>query len=149
MKTKTSRVTLLILLGFLGAGALFGGGMLIVSPSGKLLGMPLDLLKNSPFPDYLIPGIILFMLLGLAPIGLVFALLKKPASVLAERLNVYPDMYWAWTGSIYVACTLIIWLQIEMMFLQAVSWLHTFYMLLAVAILVMALLPQIRNLYKN
>lgn len=146
---KNPQIILLILLAFLGAGALFGGGVFIISPSGELFGMPLSLLNKSPFTSFLIPGLILFVVLGVAPCLLALALLKKPVSALADRLNLYPDMYWAWTGSIYVACALIIWLQVEMMFLQAVGWLHTFYMLLAVAILVVALLPGNRLVYRK
>ena len=71
------RNILLFLLGFLGVGALFGGGVLIVSPSGKLFGMPLSLLDNSPFTDFLIPGLILFIVLGLIPCLLVVGLLKN------------------------------------------------------------------------
>lgn len=149
MSAPATRNTLLILLGFLGLGALGGGGALTISPSGRLLGMPLALLAPSPFRSFLVPGLILFIVLGVAPCLLVVALLKKPASPLAERLNFFADMHWAWTGSIYVAFALIIWLQLEMMFLNAVSWLHTVYMLLAVAILFVALLPQVRNLYKK
>ena len=146
---KSAQITLMALLTFLGAGALFGGGVFIISPSGKLFGMPLSMLHKSPFPDFLIPGLILFIVLGVTPCLLAIALLKKPVSALADRFNGYPDMYWAWTGSIYVACALIIWLQVEMMFLQAVGWLHTFYMLLAVAILIVALLPAVRLAYKK
>ena len=149
MTTSATRNVLLFLLGFLGLGALGGGGMLSISPSGQLLGMPLSLLAGSPFHDFLVPGLLLFSVLGVAPCLLVVALLKKPASPLAERFNFSPDMHWAWTGSIYVAFALIIWLQMEMMFLNAVNWLHTFYMFLAVAILLVALLPQIRGLYKQ
>ena len=149
MTTSATRNVLLFLLGFLGLGALGGGGMLSISPSGQLLGMPLSLLAGSPFHDFLVPGLLLFSVLGVAPCLLVVALLKKPVSPLAERFNFFPDMHWAWTGSIYVAFALIIWLQIEMVFLNAVNWLHTFYMFLAVAILLVALLPQIRGLYKQ
>ncbi len=144
-----ARNCLLFLLALLGMGAVFGGGILIVSPSGKLFGMPLSLLDKSPFPNFELPGLLLFVVLGLVPCGLVFALLKKPVSPLADRLNFYPDMHWAWTGSIYVAFALIIWLQAEMMFLQAVGWLHTIYMLLAVKILFVALLPPVRAWYKK
>ena len=146
---KTARNYLLFLLGFLGLGALGGGGALSISPSGRLLGMPLALLAHSPFRSFLVPGLILFTVLGVAPCLLVVALLKKPASPLAERLNFCPDMHWAWTGSLYVAFALIGWLQIEMMMLNAVSWLHTFYMFLAVGILFVALLPRVRDLYKH
>ncbi len=72
----TTRNLFLILLALLGLGAMFGGGVLIISPSGKLFGMPLSMLENSPFNDFLIPGIILFSLLGLAPIGVALALIK-------------------------------------------------------------------------
>ncbi len=58
-------------------------------------------------------------------------------------------MHWALTYCIYIAFGLIIWIQIEMTFLRAVNWLHTLYMFLAIAILFVALLPQVRNLYKK
>ncbi len=149
MKTQLSRTILLVLLAFFGVGALFGGGVLIVSPSGKLFGMPLSMLDRSPFTNFLIPGMILFVVLGLIPCGLVFALLKRPASALAERLNVYPDIHWAWAGSIYVAFALIIWIQVEMIFLYGIHWSQTYYMFLAIAILFIALLPTVRGLYKK
>ena len=126
MKTKTGRNCLIFLSGFLGLGALGGGGALVVSPSGSLIGMPLSLLKNSPFHNFLMPGIVLFLVLGVVPFLLDFALIRKPASALAEKLNCYHDIYWAWTFSIYIAFMLIAWIQLEMVFLQAVSWLHTF-----------------------
>ena len=149
MKQKTTRNILIGLLVFLGIGAIGGGGVFIISPSGKLMGMPLSMLNKSPFDNFLIPGIILFSVLGIAPTLLARALYRKTASKLAERFNFFIDMHWTWTFSIYVAFALIIWLQIEMQMLSAVSWLHTFYMFLAVLIIFVALLPQVRNLYKK
>ena len=149
MKTKTARNVLLILLALLGLGAIFGGGVLIISPNGKLFGMPLSMLDNSPFNNFLIPGIILFGVLGIIPIGLTFALIKRPEYKFAEIFNFYTDMYWAWTYCIYIAFALIIWIQLEMTFLRAVHWSHTLYMFLAILILFVALLPQVRNQYKK
>lgn len=149
MKTTTGRNLLIFLLGFLGLGALAGGGSLIIAPDGSLMEMPLSMLNASPFADFMIPGITLFILLGIVPCALTFALLKKPAWALAEQLNCYTDMHWCWTGSIYTAFILIGWIQLEMVFIQAVSWLHTFYMFIAAAILFVALLPSVRNLYKK
>lgn len=150
MKTRTVRNIYLSLLAFLGISAIGGGGALIISPSGKLLGgLPLSILKNSPFDDFLVPGIILLLILGVLPSLLIVALLKKPASPLAEHLNFYPDMYWAWSFSIYVAFALIIWIQVETIYIQGVGWLQTLYMFLAIAILFVALLPDVRNSYKK
>ncbi len=143
------RNVLIILLGFLGLGAIYGGGTLIISPSGELLGMPLSLLEHSPFNSFLVPGIILFSVLGIAPCLLIIALLKKPEKKFAERLNFFKDMHWSWSYSIYTGFALIIWIQIEMLFLQAVEWIHVFYVFLAVAIIFVVLLPQVRILYKK
>jgi hypothetical protein len=66
MKPTTARNILISLLLFLGLSAMGGGSLLIISPSGKLLGgLPLSILEHSPFSDFLIPGIILFLILGL------------------------------------------------------------------------------------
>lgn len=146
---NTTRNALLALQALLGLGALGGGGALVVSPSGKLMGMPLSMLARSPFQNFLVPGLVLFTVLGLAPCLLVGALLKKPVSQFAERLNLFCDMHWAWTGTIYVSFALVIWIQLEMIFLNAVSWLHTVYVGLALAILLVALLPKTRALYKK
>jgi hypothetical protein len=150
MKSKTARNIHLFLLAFLGLGAIGGGGALIVSPSGKLLGgLPLSILARSPFEDFLIPGIILFTVLGLFPSLLVVALLKKTNSRLAERFNCFKDMHWAWSFSIYIAFALIIWIQVETIYVQGVSWLQTFYMLYAITLIFVALLQQVRIFYKK
>ena len=146
---KSMRNLLIFLLAILGLGAIFGGAVLIISPSGNLFGMPLSMLQNSPFNNFLIPGIILFSVLGLVPAGLTIALIKKPKIKFAGLFNCYTDMYWAWTYCIYTAFALIIWIQLEMTFLRAVHWSHTLYMFFAIAILFVALLPQVRNQYKK
>lgn len=150
MATTTLRNIYLSLLSFLGLSAIGGGGALIISPSGKLLGgLPLSILERSPFNDFLVPGIILFVVLGIIPSLLVLALLKKPNSVFADRFNFFKDMHWAWTFSIYVAFALIIWIQVETIYIQGVGWLQTFYMLYAIPLILVALLPKVRNLYKK
>ena len=50
---------------FVGVGGLVCGALLTLFPSGEILQMPLDMLKDSPFPNYLIPGIILFLINGI------------------------------------------------------------------------------------
>jgi hypothetical protein len=64
MKTflKTS-TTLLLLIN--GVGALYGGWNLITHPDGSSLQMSPNYLQYSPFDNYFIPGIILFLVNGL------------------------------------------------------------------------------------
>ena len=150
MKKSKTQYFFLIVLGFLALGAIGGGIVLIISPAGELIGIPVSEFKNIPFKSYLIPGIILFTVLGVIPLLLIIALIKKPESKLAELFNIYNDMHWSWTFSIYIAFALIGWIHIEVIFLQgAVHWLQTFYMFYAVLIITIALLPQIRDLYKK
>ncbi len=150
MKSTTARNLLVSLLLFLGLSAMGGGSFLIISPSGKLLGgLPLSILEHSPFPDFLIPGIILFLILGLCPCLICYALIKKPTNRFAEYFNFFKDSHWAWSFCIYVAFALIIWIQVETIFVQGVGWLQTFYMLYAIPIIFVALLPQVRTIYKK
>ena len=150
MKPILARNILIALLLFLGLGAIGGGAFLIISPSGKLIGgLPLSVLEHSPFTDFLIPGIILFLILGIAPCLISLALIRKPELKIAEHFNFFKDMYWAWSYSIYIAFALIIWIQVETIILNSVTWLQTFYMLYAIPIILVALLPQVRTIYKK
>jgi len=150
MKDKSARNVLIALLLFLGISATGGGFLLIISPSGKMLGgLPLSILEHSPFTDFLIPGIILFLILGVFPCVVSRALLKKPVNRFAESLNLFKDMHWSWSFTIYSAFALIVWIQVETIFIQGVGWLQTFYMLYAIPIIFVALLPQVRMYFKK
>ena len=49
---------------FIGVGAIPAGLALAMEPSGASLGMPLEWLSDSPFPNFLIPGIVLMVVNG-------------------------------------------------------------------------------------
>lgn len=150
MKPIATRNVLILLLLFLGASAIGGGGALIISPSGKLLGgLPLAILTHSPFSDFLFPGIILFLVLGIFPCSISYALIKKPNNSIAEFFNLFKDMHWAWSFSLYIGFVLIIWIQVETIYIQGTGWLQTFHLLYSIPIIFVALLPQIRILYKK
>jgi len=131
-------------------GALFGGSTLILSPSGKLLGgLPLAMLHDTPFQDFLISGMVLFFILGVSPLLLIWALLKKPVAPFNERCNFFSDIHWSWSFAIYIGFALIIWIQIEMLLIPAVHWSHALYTGWVVLIIFVALLPQVRGIYKT
>ena len=149
MKTRVLFYILIVLLGILSIGALFGGGALIISPGGELLKMPLSNLGSAPFKNFFIPGFILFSILGIIPGILIYALIKKPKCKICNGLNLFSDMHWAWSFCIYVSFALNIWIQIEVYYLQSVIWVHIFYMMYALILILILLLPQIRNLFKK
>jgi len=57
-------VTLGVIQVLVAIGAVVSGTMLIMYPSGELLHAPLEMLKGSPFTNFLLPGIILFLVNG-------------------------------------------------------------------------------------
>lgn len=60
-----------------GLGALFGGYHLISHPDGSSLQMPLSMLATTPFTNFLIPGVILFVANGLFSMAVLSSLLLK------------------------------------------------------------------------
>ena len=143
------KIALIILLFLLAIGAIFGGSFLIISPSGELLGLPISMLEPSPFDTFLIPGIILLIMLGLLPCLVIYGLITKINSIYAETLNIFSDMHWSWSYSIYTSIILIIWIQIQMVFVNDVHWSYTLYMFWAILMIVLALLPKVRNQYSQ
>ena len=52
----------------LGVGALGGGAALVLGPRGQIIPLPVAALQGSPFDTYLVPGLILFFVLGVGPL---------------------------------------------------------------------------------
>lgn len=101
---------LLIWLHFvIGIGAMAGGMVAILNPQ-KPLGMPTEALQNSPFSDYLIPGIILFAVIGLGNLFSASMLLKK------SKWQAYISGV---TGG-----ALVVWIIVQCIMIQIVAFLH-------------------------
>jgi hypothetical protein len=94
---------------FVGIGAMCGGAAAIIEPY-KPLGMPVEVLKNSPFENFLIPGILLFGVIG---IGNVFS-----AVMFRFRLK-----YQGYISSVF-SWALVIWIVVQCIMLGAVAFLH-------------------------
>ncbi|HET7421253.1 MAG TPA: hypothetical protein VFL27_12820 [Candidatus Dormibacteraeota bacterium] len=104
-----------------GVGAMFGGGALVLGPDGHLLSMPTSILAGSPFHDYLIPGLILFSVIGVGPI--------VAAALTLLRASIAPY------AAIASGAALIGWIAIEMVMLVnwgSLAW--SFYLLLGASI---------------
>lgn len=147
---KPFLVWLLIILHiFLGVGAVFGGGALVLSPNGSLLQMPLDILKYSPFHSYFFPGLILLVMLGVLPLIVSFFLFTKKQCKAAEIFTIYKHVHWAWTYSLYIGFIVILWITIETYMIQAVAFIHVFYVILGLTIQAITLLPTVQSYYEQ
>ncbi|HET7896893.1 MAG TPA: hypothetical protein VFL47_04475 [Flavisolibacter sp.] len=78
MSTKRiiSIVAILLLL-FNAAGALYGGWLLMVDSTGTKLKLSPSVLKHTPFPDFLLPGVMLFAVQGILSLLVTTAVLTK------------------------------------------------------------------------
>ncbi len=61
---RWTRLTLVITEAFVALSAFVAGAMFVVEPSGRLMGMTVETLARSPFGSYLVPGIVLFVVVG-------------------------------------------------------------------------------------
>ena len=93
-----------------GIGAVVGGYKLFTAPDGHSMQLSLSLLKHSPFTDYFIPGIILFISNGLLSLAIL------PA-VIFEVKN-YPRLV-TLQGAILAG-----WIAIQVILLQTLATLH-------------------------
>ncbi len=73
----SSRIVVICLLFFTGINALVAGFLFIIDPSGQSIGMSTSYLSNSPFNNFLIPGITLFIVNGLMNIVTAILCLKN------------------------------------------------------------------------
>lgn len=133
----------------LGLGAIFGGMVLIIDPSGELIKMPITLLEHSPFSNFLIPGIILLVMLGILPLVVTYGLIRNQPRELANRLNLFPEKHWAWTYSLYIGFILIIWIAVEAYFIRDFAAVHLGYVFLALLIQAITLLPSVQSYYSS
>jgi hypothetical protein len=154
MKNKNNSLSIsawiLIILQFLlGLGALGGGGVLMAAPDGSIMQMPLDMLKYSPFPNFLIPGIILFCFLGIYPVAIAYSLWQRPAWGWPDRINPFKKMHWSWAASLSAGVILVIWITVEMLLTQSAAFIQIFYFVWGWALVLLPFVPGVRGCYRR
>ena len=110
MKNSILKIIAILLLLFNGIGAVYGGGNLILHPDGSSLGITVEWLRYSPFTNFLIPGIILFLVNGVFSFVVIIFILMK----------------WPYYKTMILAVGLMLsgWILIQMIFLRTVNNLH-------------------------
>ncbi len=109
---------------FVGVGALGGGLAGMLDPE-EPLGIPVDLLEQSPFENYFIPSLILFTVIGL---GHVFSAL---AAVYFPRHQGYISSVFSWA--------LVIWIVVQVVIMRTAAFLHVLYFLIGLVGAILAL----------
>ena len=100
---------------FVGIGAMAGGLAAITNPQAPL-GISVEVLKNSPFSNFLIPGIILFTIIGLG--NIISALMFRFKS----RFQGYISSVFSWA--------LVIWIVVQCIMMNAIVFLHVLFFII-------------------
>lgn len=95
---------------FIGAGAIVVGIMFILKPDGSNLSMTVDLLKDSPFSDFFIPGI--FLLAANGVLSIVAALL------------LFLNYRYAGIGVMILGAVMLSWITAQVYWIGWQSWLQ-------------------------
>ena len=103
-----------VLQAFIGVGAVAGGLGLALNPSGESLGIPLELLEETPFATYLIPGIVLFTINGLG-------------SLLGAVLS-FARYRYAGEAAMALGAFLVAWILAQGYWMSGFHWLHWLYL---------------------
>jgi hypothetical protein len=126
-----------------GISGIAGGLGLMLDPSGESLSFSQSYLEGTPFGSFLVPGLVLFVVLGLLPLVVVYGLVR--------------DRAWSWPLSVALGIGLVIWLTTEVVLVgerlyseaPVVSlFLWGFYGVVAAAILILSQVPSVRTHYR-
>ena len=140
---------LIFLLVFIGVGALISGPMLFLAPDGHLMKLSVDMLQGTPFTNFLIPGLVLFLFVGIFPILVSYGLLRQPSWQWAEAINVCKKYHWSWTAAWADGVIMLIWIIVETSLLGYVSFLQPVITAWGIAIITLTLLPNVRRYYNS
>jgi len=117
-----------ILQAFIGIGAIPAGILMILNPSGSDMGMKVEMLVNSPFPDFLIPGIFLLCVNGIGS--------------LLGALATFKHYSFAGKIAIGLGIFLILWITVQVYWLGGLHWLQILYFFLGIIELVLGMKLQ-------
>jgi hypothetical protein len=107
----------------------FGGGYYALSGAKDI---PVEWLKESPFPDYFIPGLFLFLVIG--------------GSALLAGIAVFKRHRLARRAALFCGVIVLLWILIQVMIIGYVSWMQPATAVAASMILLLTLsLPGYNN----
>ena len=140
---------LIVLLLFIGVGAVISGAMLFTAPDGHLMQWSTNDLAGTPFSNYLIPGIILFTCIGIFPLLVGYSLIKRPDWSWPDALNPVKKKHWAWTASWAAGIIMLIWIGVETILLGYISFLQPAIAVYGILIILLTLLPNVSRYYSR
>lgn len=118
------KTALLMLLIFLGVTAILGSWSLLMDPTGVDLGTSVELLRNTPFPDFFWPAVFLCGFFGIG-------------SLLVATLLLF-RWRWALRSAQVIGTGHVIWISYQVLTIQPKYWLQALYFCTGLAIFLLA-----------
>ncbi len=143
-RRPTALWLLIAALVFQAIGAVGGGVVFLLDVDGGLMGMDTSTLEGTPVDTYLLPGLLLLIPLGLVPLYVAWALVRRPRYQWIAWLENLTKTEAAWTGAVAVGVGLIVWIVVEYLYIDY-HWLQAMMGGTGVVILAMAALPSVRR----
>jgi hypothetical protein len=146
--TRTNQNGAIVLLAtlhvLLGLNGLVGGGAFLLAPDGHLLRMPFSHIQRTPFPDFFIPGLLLFLFLGIMPLLVAHALWRKPAWARMNAINPWKQLHWSRAASFATGMAAMIWILVQILWIPA-GLLHLIIFTWGAVIAAVTFLPGVRE----
>jgi hypothetical protein len=117
------KALLFILISFLAITAFICGLIMVSNPDGKAMGLDSIVLKETPFKNFLVPGMFL-TIVGTVNLIAVFFNIKRHSS----RYN------WALAGGVMICG----WIVVQMILIQIFYWLQFLYLVIGILIILVA-----------
>lgn len=115
----------------LGVTAFMSGLMMILDPSGMAMRLEVEWLAGTPFQDFLIPGFILFSVLGIGSFVVVYGIARR--------------RQWAWWAAVGLGIALVGWILTQVLLLRMYHVLQLIYGVLGAALILLAVHPTTRS----
>jgi len=132
---------------FLGINGIIGGYMMLSDPNGSPFGMSLSVLERTPFQNWIVPGLVLLFVWGCGSFAILLSLWLRPQLSIFEWLARITHEHWSWILSIGLGLALLVWLTYQLFTLPAVAPIQYILGALAVLLVVVPLLPGMRQYY--
>ena len=119
------KTLLLIILSFVGLTSVISGLLMMSIPDGSVLNLPISILKNTPFKDFQLPGLLLFVFIGCTSMMAVFYSLVMNK----KRFN--------W--SIATGVMILLWMFFQFIFLKNYLLVELIYLISALFIITISM----------
>jgi hypothetical protein len=137
---------LVLVLIFLAMGGFSGGIPMLADPANGGYLQFGEMLPSLPVSNFILPGLFLFIVMGIFPLLLAYALIIQPTWGWVDRFFQWSKHHWAWTGCLILVGIIAIWLAYEG---WLVGWWPITYATAVIGffILLFVMLPSVRKFY--